>query len=156
MRGGEQGDMRATEKLFMREAMELAARAAEGGDVPVGALVVVDGAVVARGWNTREREHDPAGHAEIMALRAAGAALGRWRLDDADIYVTLEPCTMCAGAMVGARIRRLIFGAWDEKAGAAGSLRDVVRDPRLNHRIEVIGGVLEEETSAQLRKFFRG
>ncbi|RTE47782.1 tRNA adenosine(34) deaminase TadA [Actinotignum sanguinis] len=148
--------MRAAEKLFMREAVELAARAEAGGDVPVGALVVVDGAVVAHGWNTREREHDPAGHAEIMALRAAGAALGRWRLDDADIYVTLEPCTMCAGAMVGARIRRLIFGAWDEKAGAAGSLRDVVRDPRLNHRIEVIGGVLEEETSAQLRKFFRG
>ncbi|MGJ9619386.1 tRNA adenosine(34) deaminase TadA [Actinotignum timonense] len=156
MRGDERGDMRAAEKLFMREAMELAVRAEAGGDVPVGALVVVDGAVVARGWNTREREHDPAGHAEIMALRAAGAALGRWRLGDADIYVTLEPCTMCAGAMVGARIRRLIFGAWDEKAGAAGSLRDVVRDPRLNHRIEVIGGVLEEETSAQLRKFFRG
>ena len=110
--------------------------------------------VIGVGWNTREAASDPAGHAEIMALRAAAEALGTWRLDGCDLYVSLEPCTMCAGAIVAARIRRVVFGAWDAKAGAAGSVRDVLRDSRLNHQVEVVGGVREEECAAQLREFF--
>jgi tRNA-adenosine deaminase (EC 3.5.4.-) len=106
------------------------------------------------GWNMREAAQDPTGHAEIMALRDAARTLGRWRLDDCTLYVTLEPCTMCAGAIVAARIRRLVFGAWDPKAGAAGSIRDVVRDARVNHQVEVIGGVCEAECSRKLLEFF--
>lgn len=142
------------ESYWIGQALELATRAEAGGDVPVGALVVRDGAVLGEGWNTREAQNDPAGHAEIMALRAAARAMGSWRLEGADLYVTLEPCTMCAGAIVAARLRRVVFGAWDPKAGAAGSLRDVLRDSRLNHQVQVIGGVREDECSAQLRKFF--
>ncbi len=141
------------ESLILR-TFELAERAAAAGDVPVGALVVRDGRIVAEGWNTREAAADPTGHAEINALRGAGLALGGWNLEGADLYVSLEPCTMCAGAIVAARIRRLVFGAWDPKAGAAGSLRDVVRDSRLNHQVEVVGGVLEDRAAAQLRAFF--
>ncbi|MDY5152643.1 tRNA(adenine34) deaminase [Actinobaculum suis] len=144
------------EEEYMREALALAERAASAGDVPVGALIVIDDAVVARGFNTREALHNPVGHAEINALQAAGQALRTWRLENADLYVTLEPCTMCAGAIVNARVRRLVFGAWDAKAGAAGSVRDVVRDPRLNHRTEVVGGILEAEASRQLADFFAG
>lgn len=114
------------------------------------------GCVLGAGWNTREAQNDPAGHAEIMALRAAARARGSWRLDDCELYVTLEPCTMCAGAIVAARIRRVVFGAWDPKAGAAGSVRDVLRDSRLNHQVEVVGGVREEECARQLREFFDG
>lgn len=139
---------------WIRQARALAKRAEAAGDVPVGALVVHKGIVVGAGWNTREVAHDPTGHAEIMALRAAGTALNRWRLEGCDLYVTLEPCTMCAGAIVGARISRVIFGAWDPKAGAAGSIRDVLRDARLNHQVEVIGGIQEAECSAQLKDFF--
>ena len=139
----------------MEEALGLADRAAHAGDVPVGAVVLdPDGLVVGRGWNTREASPDPAGHAEIMALRQAGETLGKWNLADCTLVVTLEPCTMCAGAAVNARIGRLVFGAWDEKAGACGSVRDVVRDARLNHQIEVVPGVLEGRARAQLESFF--
>ncbi|MFT3943943.1 MAG: tRNA adenosine(34) deaminase TadA [Ancrocorticia sp.] len=149
------GAMREVEKYWVGRAMELARRAADAGDVPVGALVVdASGSILGEGWNTREVDNDPAGHAEIVALRAAARALGSWRLEGCDLYVTLEPCTMCAGAIVAARVRRVIFGAWDAKAGAAGSIRDVLRDSRLNHQVEVIGGVREEECARQLREFF--
>lgn len=140
----------------MARALELAREALADGDVPVGA-VVVDGSgrEIGIGRNTRERDGDPMGHAEVVALRDAAATLGGWRLDDCTLYVTLEPCTMCAGALVQARIARLVFGAWDDKAGAVGSLWDVVRDRRLPHRPEVTSGVLADESAALLRAFFR-
>jgi tRNA(adenine34) deaminase len=139
----------------MRHALVVAASAVESGDVPVGALVLdAAGAIVATGRNERERTGDPTAHAEVLALRAAAAALGEWRLENCTLVVTLEPCTMCAGALVLARVQRVVFGAWDPKAGAAGSLWDVVRDRRLNHRPEVVGGVLEDECGAVLRDFF--
>ena len=139
----------------MRWAMELAARAGAAGDVPVGAVVVDDvGVVLGEGFNTREVDADPVGHAEVNALRAAARVRGSWNLSGCTLVVTLEPCTMCAGAIVNARVSRVVFGAWDEKAGAAGSVRDVLRDARLNHTVEVIGGVLEEETGAQLVEWF--
>jgi len=141
-------------KPFMRRALELARDAAAAGDVPVGAVVVRDGEVVGEGRNTRERDADPTGHAEIVALRAAASTLGRWRLEECTLVVTLEPCTMCAGAVVASRVDRLVFGAWDDKAGAVGSLWDVVRDRRLNHRPEVVAEVLAEESSLLLRRFF--
>ena len=139
---------------YMRRALELARGAAAEGDVPVGAVVVHEGEIVGEGRNTRERDADPTGHAEIVALRAAAAALGRWRLDGCTLVVTLEPCTMCAGAVVSSRVDRLVFGAWDEKAGAVGSLWDVVRDRRLNHRPEVLADVLPDDSSVLLRSFF--
>lgn len=139
----------------MRRALALAEGAVATGDVPVGAVVLdAGGVVVGEGANTRERDEDPFGHAEMVALRAAAATLGTWRLDDCTLVVTLEPCTMCAGAIVSARLRRLVMGAWDDKAGAVGSLWDVVRDRRLPHRPEVTSGVLAEESSALLRAFF--
>jgi tRNA(adenine34) deaminase len=139
----------------MRQALALAALAAGAGDVPVGAIVVdAGGAVVGTGRNTRERDADPTGHAEIVAMREAAASLGDWRLEGCALVVTLEPCTMCAGALVAARIERLVFGAFDEKAGAVGSLWDVVRDRRLNHRPEVVSGVLADESAELLRDFF--
>jgi tRNA(adenine34) deaminase len=125
-------------------------------DVPVGAVVVDDaGVVIGRGHNEREATADPTAHAEIVAIRQAAERLGSWRLDGCTLVVTLEPCTMCAGAIVLARIERLVFGAYDEKAGAVGSLWDVVRDRRLNHRPEVVGGVMADETGARLRDFFQ-
>jgi len=124
-------------------------------DVPVGAVVVdSSGAVLGRGHNEREATGDPTAHAEILALRAAAAARGEWRLEGCTLVVTLEPCTMCAGAIVLARLDRVVFGAYDAKAGAVGSLWDVVRDQRLNHRPEVVGGVMADETGARLRDFF--
>ncbi|WP_308291415.1 tRNA adenosine(34) deaminase TadA [Mumia sp. zg.B21] len=142
---------------LMGRALDLASRALETADVPVGALVVdADGAVLGEGWNARERDGDPTAHAEVIALRAAAAARGEWRLDGCTLVVTLEPCTMCAGALVLARVARLVFGAYDDKAGAVGSLWDVVRDRRLNHRPEVRGGVRAEEARAQLLAFFAG
>jgi tRNA(adenine34) deaminase len=142
---------------WMRAALDEARRAPAAGDVPVGAVVVdVAGAVIGRGHNVREASGDPTGHAELVALRAAAASVGAWRLDGATLVVTLEPCTMCAGALVLARVARLVFGALDPKAGAVGSLWDVVRDRRLNHRPEVVGGVLAPECAALLRDFFRG
>ncbi len=140
----------------MREALEEARRAAEVyADVPVGALVLdADGEVMARAHNRREADQDPTAHAEVLALRQAAEQRGRWRLQGCTLVVTLEPCTMCAGAAVLSRIDRLVFGAWDPKGGAAGSLWDVLTDPRLNHRPEVVAGVLEEDSAALLRAFF--
>ncbi|MDN6566545.1 MAG: tRNA adenosine(34) deaminase TadA, partial [Actinomyces sp.] len=140
----------------MGRALFLANHAREGGDVPVGAVVLdSQGRVVGEGWNRREQEHDPSAHAEILALREAGQRLGRWNLVGCTLVVTLEPCTMCAGAAVQARVDSVVFAAWDPKAGAAGSVRDVLRDSRLNHRVEVVGGVLEEEATVQLKGFFQ-
>ena len=136
-------------------ALTEATRALETGDVPVGAVVVGPaGEVVGRGHNVREALGDPTGHAEVVALREAAATLGSWRLDDCTLVVTLEPCTMCAGAAVLARVERVVFGAYDDKAGAVGSLWDVVRDRRLNHRPEVVAGLLAEESAALLERFF--
>ena len=141
----------------MRAALDEAALTSSSGDVPVGAVVVdAAGSVVGWGWNAREATGDPTAHAEIVALRSAAARLGTWRLEGCSLVVTLEPCTMCAGALVLARVARLVYGAIDPKAGAVGSLWDVVRDRRLNHRPEVIGGVLEAECGAVLRAFFEG
>jgi tRNA(adenine34) deaminase len=140
----------------MRVALDLAAQAAGWGDVPIGAVVVsAEGEVLGRGQNVRERDGDPTGHAEVVALREAATAVGGWRLDGCTLVVTLEPCTMCAGAAVLARVDRLVFGAYDDKAGAVGSLWDVVRDRRLNHRPEVVSGVLADESTALLDDFFR-
>lgn len=143
----------AAYKGAMREALELAASV--GDDVPVGALVLdAQQRVIARGVNSRERDGDPLGHAEINALREASDKVAGWRLSGCTLVVTLEPCTMCAGALVAARIDRLVFGAFDEKAGAVSSLWDVVRDRRLDHRPEVLGGVLADESTQLLRGFF--
>ncbi|WP_342762352.1 tRNA adenosine(34) deaminase TadA [Kineococcus xinjiangensis] len=141
---------------WMRLALEEARGCLRTGDVPVGAVVVDDatGAVLGSGRNAREADADPTAHAEVLALRAAGAGRGEWRLAGCSLVVTLEPCTMCAGALVLARVDRLVLGAWDPAAGAAGSLRDVVRDRRLNHRVEVVGDVLAGECAQLLREFF--
>jgi tRNA(adenine34) deaminase len=139
----------------MRLALDEARLALTSGDAPVGAVVVAAGGeVIGRGHNRRETQDDPTAHAEVLALRAAAKAVGSWRLDGCTLVVTLEPCTMCAGALVLARVDRLVFGAYDEKAGAVGSLWDVVRDRRLNHRPEVVAGVLASESGALLRDFF--
>ena len=135
-------------------ALSEARDAAEAGDVPVGALLVRDGAVIARAGNRTLRDQDPTAHAEVLVIRDAAAQLNRWRLDDCTLYVTLEPCAMCAGAIVLARLRKVVFGAWDEKAGMAGSVGDIVRHPRLNHRPEVLGGVLADDCAMLLRDFF--
>jgi tRNA(adenine34) deaminase len=141
-------------RLALAQA-DAAGRDRDGDDVPVGAVVLgPDGAVLATGTNRREADHDPTAHAEVVALRAAGVAVDGWRLDGCTLVVTLEPCTMCAGAAVLARVARVVFGAYDPKAGAAGSLWDVVRDRRLNHRPEVVGGVLAEECGERLRAWF--
>jgi tRNA(adenine34) deaminase len=140
----------------MRKSLELAAKASQQGDVPVGAVVLNPaGEIVGRGHNTREIDNDPMNHAEIVAMREAAIANNSWRLDDHTLVVTLEPCTMCAGAAVQARIGRLVFGAFDDKAGAVGSLWDVVRDRRLPHRPEVVSGVLADECGAILSEFFK-
>jgi len=138
----------------MREAMAEAARAGAHDDVPIGAVVVRDGQVIARGHNRREVDRDPTAHAEMVALSAAAGHLDRWRLDGCSMYVTLEPCTMCAGALVLARVDRLVFGADDPKAGAAGAVYDIPRDPRLNHELEVIRRVEEDGCRRLLRDFF--
>lgn len=142
----------ADDERWMRAALDAAAGA--DVDVPVGAVVVHAGTVLATAANRTLREQDPTAHAEVLALRSASAALGRWRLDGCTLYVTLEPCAMCAGALVLARVDRVVFGAWDPKAGMAGSVADVLRHPRLNHRPAVRGGVLEDECGAVLRAFF--
>ena len=139
---------------FMRRALELARRAEAAGEVPVGAVVVVDGVVVGEGFNQPVGSHDPTAHAEILALRAAGAALERYRLGGATLYVTLEPCPMCAAAMVHARITRLVFGAWDPRQGAAGSAFDLTTSRALNHSVDAFGGVLSAECGALLKDFF--
>jgi tRNA(adenine34) deaminase len=139
----------------MRSALDVARLALASDDVPVGAVVFDStGVIIGRGFNQREALGDPTAHAELLAIRAASSALGSWRLDGCTLVVTLEPCAMCAGALVQARVSRLVFGAYDPKAGAVGSLWDLVRDRRLNHRPEVIAGVLAEESSTLLRTFF--
>jgi tRNA(adenine34) deaminase len=146
----------AEEERWMRRALAVAAAAAPAGDVPVGAVLVRDGAELAAAANRTVRDRDATAHAEVLAVRAASAALGAWRLSGCTLYVTLEPCAMCAGALVLARVDRVVFGAWDDKAGMAGSVGDVLRHPRLNHRPAVRGGVLEGECGALLRAFFAG
>jgi tRNA(adenine34) deaminase len=140
--------------FFMREALREAARAQARGEVPVGAVAVLEGEIIGRGHNLRETARDPSAHAELTAMRAAAAYLSSWRLVGVDIYVTLEPCPMCAGAAVNARVARMIYGADDPKAGAVRSLYRLLEDPRLNHRPQVITGVLADECSAQLKAFF--
>ena len=141
---------------LMREAIVIAREALLTSDVPVGAVVVdPTGVVVGRGNNLREFDNDPTAHAEIVALREAALAAGSWRLDNHTLVVTLEPCAMCAGAVAQSRIERVVFGAWDEKAGAVGSVWDILRDPRAPHQVEVIAGVLEDECSGLLREFFK-
>ncbi len=142
------------ETAYMRAALEQAALAAAAGEVPVGAVIVQGGLVTGRGHNCPIASCDPSAHAEIVALRDAASAAANYRLPEAELYVTLEPCLMCVGAMLHARIRRLIFGAYDPKAGAAGSVLDLAADRRLNHRIEVTGGLLADECSARLKAFF--
>jgi tRNA(adenine34) deaminase len=143
------------DESWMAEALAEARLAAAEGEVPIGAVVVCEGRIVGRGRNARERLHDPTAHAEILALQEAARTLSRWRLTGATIYATLEPCPMCAGALVNARIDRLVYAVPDPKAGAAGTLFDVPRDPRLNHRVEVASGVLAEECGGLLKEFFR-
>ncbi|MGC2168661.1 MAG: tRNA adenosine(34) deaminase TadA [Acidimicrobiales bacterium] len=142
------------DERFMRHALELAALAAAHDDVPVGCVVVVNGLVVGRGENRREIDGDPTAHAEMIALREASSESGRWRLSDASVYVTLEPCVMCAGAVLNARVERLVIGALDEKAGAAGSRYNVLSDPRLLHEVSLTYDVLADESAALLRDFF--
>jgi tRNA(adenine34) deaminase len=144
----------APDERFMREALREAEKAAEEDEVPVGCVVVRQGRVIGRAHNQRERLKDPTAHAEMLALTQAAASVGDWRLEDAAMYVTLEPCPMCAGALVLARVQRLVFGAEDPKAGACGTLYDIVRDPRLNHRMEVVSGILAAECSGLLKAFF--
>ncbi len=139
----------------MQVALEQARLCVEHGDVPIGAAIVRGQELVATAGNRREADRDPTAHAEILALRGAAAVLGSWRLDDCTLFVTLEPCAMCAGAVVLARIQRLVFGAMDPKAGFAGSLGNLVQDERLNHRVELVGGVRAEGSAEILRAFFR-
>ena len=141
--------------LIMQAALSLAKVAADKGDVPVGAIVVNDaGEILGTGQNLREQNNDPTAHAEIVALRNASEKLGSWRLDDLTLVVTLEPCAMCAGAILQSRVKRLVFAAWDEKAGAVGSVMDVIRDPRALTKVEVITGIMEKECSEVLKDFF--
>ena len=141
--------------LIMQAALSLAKVAADKGDVPVGAIVVNDaGEILGTGQNLREQNNDPTAHAEIVALRNASEKLGSWRLDDLTLVVTLEPCAMCAGAILQSRVKRLVFAAWDEKAGAVGSVMDVIRDPRALTKVEVITGIMEQECSEVLKDFF--
>ena len=142
------------DRYWMTQALAEARRAADLGEVPIGAVVVRDGEVVGRGHNRREIDGDPLAHAEMLALREAARLVGGWRLAGCSMYVTLEPCPMCAGALVASRIDRLVYGAADPKAGFCGSLGNLAQDPRLNHRLEVSSGVLAEESAALLRGFF--
>jgi tRNA(adenine34) deaminase len=141
---------------FMRLALAEAEKALAHHDVPIGAVAVKDGVVIGAGYNCREADHDPTAHAEIIAIRQAAQAFGHWRLDGVTLYCTLEPCAMCAGAMVLARLPRLVYATPDPKAGAAGSIMDITRHPQLNHRVDVQGGLLADEAAEQLQAFFRG
>ena len=146
--------MNVRDEHWVGLALDEARAAREGGDVPIGAIVVRDGETIARAGNRTVRDQDPTAHAEVLAIRAAAKAVQSWRLTGCTLYVTLEPCAMCAGAIVLARLDRLVFGAWDEKAGMVGSRGDLVRHPRLNHRAEVAAGVCADECAALLRDFF--
>jgi tRNA(adenine34) deaminase len=139
----------------MAQALDCARRALQTGDVPVGAVVVKDGQVVGTGWNRREADHKVTAHAEILAIEAANRTVGSWRLDDCDLYVTLEPCAMCASAIMQARIRAVYFGAWDPKAGVAGSVMDLFSEPWVNHRVVVYEGIMEQACKALLDTFFK-
>ena len=150
---GEQG--LAADEQYIRNALDLARDAAKRNEVPIGAILVREGAILAATTNRTVRDQDPTAHAEVLAIREASSKLDRWRLDDCTLYVTLEPCAMCAGAIVLARMKRVVFGAWDDKAGMAGSVGDLLRHPRLNHRPEVRAGVLAEECAQLLEDFFR-
>lgn len=149
------GDERAQDLMFMRMALEEAARASAVGEVPIAALIVQAGQVLAQTHNYRELWQDPTAHAEVIATRRAATALGTWRLTDTTLYVTVEPCLMCIGAIILARVSRVVFGAWDPKAGACGSLFNLPSEPKLNHQILVTGGVLEQESQALIQKFFK-
>ena len=141
--------------MIMQAALSLAKVAADKGDVPVGAIVVNEGGeILGTGQNLREQSNDPTAHAEVIAIRQAAEKIGSWRLDDLTLVVTLEPCVMCAGAILQSRIKRLVFGAWDKKAGAVGSVMDVIRDPRALTKVEVISGIMEKECSDVLSDFF--
>jgi tRNA(adenine34) deaminase len=145
-----------SDQRWMRRALELAEEASQAGEIPVGAVIIYDGAIVAEASNRKEQNQDPIGHAEIIAIRLAAEKLGRWRLTGCSLFVTLEPCTMCAGAIIHSRLERLVYGAPDPKAGAVNSLYQILSDPRLNHAPVVTTGVLEAEASAQLKSFFKG
>jgi tRNA(adenine34) deaminase len=149
------GDERTQDLTFMRMALEEAARAPAVGEVPIAALIVQGNQVLAQAHNYRELWQDPTAHAEVIAIRAAATVLGTWRLTDTTLYVTVEPCSMCVGAIILARVCRVVFGAWDPKAGACGSLFDLPSEPKLNHRVEIVGGLLEEESQTLLQQFFR-
>jgi tRNA(adenine34) deaminase len=140
----------------MRLALAEAEKALASGDVPIGAVAIYKGELIGAGYNRREADHDPTAHAEMIAIREAARHIGHWRLDGVTLYCTLEPCTMCAGAMVLARLPRLVYAAVDPKAGAAGSIIEALRHPRLNHRVEVSAGLLADEATEQLQAFFRG
>ncbi|MDW7684909.1 MAG: tRNA adenosine(34) deaminase TadA [Bacillota bacterium] len=144
-----------TDIHFMREALVEALKAFDKGEIPIGAVMVRDGKIIARDHNRREENHDPTAHAEVLVIREAGKTLGGWRLSDSTLYVTIEPCPMCAGALVQARVPRLVYGAADPKAGAVHSLYTITEDQRLNHRLEVTGDVLAEEAANLMRHFFR-
>jgi tRNA(adenine34) deaminase len=152
---GDISDIQIDER-FMRQAIDQAFIAEDNGDVPIGAVVVFENRVIAKGYNQREQLNDPTAHAEMIALTAAAEFIGNWRLGDCTMYVTLEPCCMCAGALVLARIDRLVYGCDDPKAGACRSLYNIVQDERLNHRIEIASGVLEKKCREQLQEFFLG
>jgi tRNA(adenine34) deaminase len=144
-----------TDELWMEEALRCAQRALEIGEVPVGAVVVCDGKVIGRGWNRNITDSDPSAHAEIIALREAGALVGNYRLGDCELFVTIEPCAMCSGAMVHARIRRLVFGSDDPKAGAVRSVMQVLNHPQLNHQVEIQSGILAGRSAELLQTFFK-
>ena len=149
------GDERAQDLMFMRMALDEAARASAIGEVPIAALIVQAGQVLAQTHNYRELWQDPTAHAEVIAIRRAATALGTWRLTDTTLYVTVEPCSMCIGAIILARVSRVVFGAWDPKAGACGSVFNLPSEPKLNHQVLVSGGVLEQESQALIQKFFK-
>lgn len=152
---GQPGHEHEQDFTFMRMALEEAARAPAVGEVPIAALIVRDSRVLAQAHNYRELWQDPTAHAEVIAIRAAAVALGTWRLTDTTLYVTVEPCSMCIGAIILARVSRVVFGAWDSKAGACGSVFDLSSEPKLNHRVLVTGGVLEQESQALMQQFFK-
>ena len=150
------GSSLAGDEQYIRNALDLAREAARRNEVPVGAVIVREGSIIAAAANRTLRDQDPTAHAEVLAIREASAKLDRWRLDDCTLFVTVEPCSMCAGAIVLSRMKRVVFGAWDEKAGMAGSVGDLLRHPRLNHRTEVRAGVLADECARVIEDFFKG
>jgi len=152
---GTEASALATDEQYIRNVIDLARDAAKRNEVPIGAVIVRDGTIIAAATNRTVRDQDPTAHAELLAIREASSKLDRWRLDDCTLYVTIEPCAMCAGAIVLSRVTRVVFGAWDEKAGMGGSVGDLLRHPRLNHRPEVRAGVLAEECALLLADFFK-